>query len=384
MRPPRVAIVTYTTRPRGGMVHALNLAESCHRLGQPVHLFALGNPGEGFFRTTAAPHTIYPAPEAGGTLEQRVRKSVEVLAHNLADALPGAYDIVHTQDCIAAAAACRLRGTAPGLVVVRTVHHVDDFTTPALVECQHRSILEPDRVLVVSRYWRRYLWERYGIDAAVVTNGVDAARFQRPPHDVREPRARVGADGRFVYLSVGGIEPRKGSLELIEALARVKSTLSLPPTLVIVGGPSFQDHSAYRDLVLERAHSLRLDERADLILLGTVPDEELPRWYHAADAFVFPSVKEGWGLAVLEAMAAGLPVVATDIPVFREYLDGETALLVPPGDSERLAGAMTCVATDPRLRERLARAGPKIAAQFTWEACATQHIAIYRGLGKGR
>ena len=95
------------------------------------------------------------------------------------------------------------------------------------------------------------------------------------------------------------------------------------------------------------------------MLVGTVADDELRAWYHAADALAFPSLKEGWGLAVLEAMAAGLPVVATDIPVFREYLTpGVDALLVPPADPAALAGAMADVMADADLRRRLADAGP--------------------------
>ncbi|MGH2768951.1 MAG: MSMEG_0565 family glycosyltransferase, partial [Actinomycetota bacterium] len=348
---PRVALVTYTTRPRGGPVHTLHLAESLARLGQPVHVFALGNPDAGFFRKITVPHTIHPAPEPAGTLEERVLRSVDVLGEHLKAVVPGAHDIVHAQDCIAASAACQLKKAVPGLPVVRTVHHVDDFSIPALVACQHRSILEPDHVLVVSRYWQRWLQEQYGVEATVVTNGVDGARFGRPPVlDASELRARLGADGRFMFLTVGGLEPRKGSLDLIEALAMAKAKLSPPPVLVVVGGHSFQDHSHYRERVLERARHLRLDTGGDLIRVGTVADGELARWYHAADAFVFPSLKEGWGLAVLEAMAAGLPVIATDIPVFREYLTGEKALLVPPEDPQRLAAAMVWLATDPHLR----------------------------------
>ena len=384
MNPPRVAMVTFSTRPRGGAVHTLHLAESLFGKGQPVHVFALGNPDEGFFRETAVPCTVYRAPEASGSLAEKVALSVQVLKDQLATTVPGTFDIIHAQDCIAARAACQVRAAAPGLQVVRTVHHIDDFSTPALIECQHRSILEPDHVLVVSRYWRRILRELYAIDATVVTNGVDAARFHRPPgFDASALRGRVGASNRPMFLTVGGIDPRKGSLELIEAMARVKLELSPSPVLVLVGGQSFRDHRAYRELVLQRAQDLGLEEGNDFINLGTVSDQELPGWYHAADAFVFPSLKEGWGLAVLEALAAGLPVLTTDIEVFREYLSDHTALLVPPGDAEKLASALIRLATDANLRERLARSGPEVAGRFTWDACANRHIDIYRAVAKG-
>ncbi|HYO00135.1 MAG TPA: glycosyltransferase, partial [Actinomycetota bacterium] len=190
----------------------------------------------------------------------------------------------------------------------------------------------------------------------------------------------VGGESRVVLLTVGGIEPRKGSLELFEALAQVKAGRADPPVLVVIGGHSFRDHSAYRDAALARAEELGLKEGDDYHLLGTVTDSELAAWYHSADAFVFPSVKEGWGLAVLEALAAGLPVLTTDIAVFREYLAGDTAVLVPPGDSGKIAAGLSRLVDDPGLRTRLGRSGPGIAARFTWEECAARHIGIYRNV----
>lgn len=378
-RKPRVALLTYSTRPRGGVVHALHLAEALHRLGRPIHLFALGDPDVGFFRPTSVPHTIVPAAEPADTLEERVFAAVDVLTDFLSAAVPGVFDVVHAQDCIAARAAVDLRNGGAEFLVVRTVHHVDDFTTEALVDCQRRSIVAPDRVLVVSEHWRRLLREDFGVEATVVTNGVDADRFRRPLRfEPGRVRSRVGAEGRFLFLTVGGIEPRKGSLELVEALAKVKAALDPSPVLAVVGGQSFQDYAGYRERVFERAAALGLEIGRDVVLLGTVPDPELPPWYHAADAFVFPSVKEGWGLVVLEALASGLPVVATDIPVFREYLTEEhDALLVGAGDVGALAEAMLRVASDPALRERLSAAGPSLAGRFTWEACARQHAAVY-------
>lgn len=390
-----IAIVTYSTKPRGGVVHALHLAEALHRIGEPCHLFALGDPDEGFFRPVEAPCTIFPGPPAAGTLEERVFAAIERLTQGLAT-VACRFRIVHTQDCIAAGAVERMRKLrglrglhGRGILHIRTVHHVDDFTTQALVDCQHRSITEPDVALVVSDAWRRTLADRYGIEATVVHNGVDLQRFARRPAANGVPPGRVPpaggvpADGvpagRFPLLTVGGLEPRKGSLELVEALAAVKDAVDPAPALVVVGGHSFQDHRPYRERVLARARELGLEEGSDLVVLGTISDEELTSWYHAAGAFVFPSVKEGWGLAVLEALAAGLPVVATDIPVFREYLThNETALLVPPGDPCTLAKAITSVVEDEELRRRLQDAGPPLAARFTWEACAREHQAVYR------
>ena len=379
---PRVAILTYSTRPRGGVVHALRLAEELHRLGQSVHLFALGAPAAGFFRDVAAPCTIFQAPPPAPTLEERVFASLAALTEGLVSEAAGGFDIAHAEDCIAARAALAARDRGADWLVLRTVHHVDDFTTHALVECQRRSIVEPDALLVVSKFWRGWLREEYGVEAAVVTNGVDVDRFRRPPgFDPDDLRHRIGARGRFLFLTVGGIEPRKGSLELVEALAKVKAAIHPPPILAVVGGHSFQDYAEYRAHVLERADHLGLELGRDIALLGTVEDAELPGWYWAADAFVFPSVKEGWGLVVLEALAAGLPVVATDLPVFSEYLtNGRDALLARAGDASALTEAMLRFVGDPDLRARLGGMGPTVAGRFSWEASARAHADLYRRL----
>jgi glycosyltransferase-like protein len=378
---PRVALVTYSTKPRGGVVHTLALAEALVAARADVTVVALGDPAKGFFRPVHAPFTIVPAPAAAETLEDRVFQSVDALEAGLSS-LAGQFDVFHTQDCIAARAASRVRDAGAGIPVVRTVHHVDDFTTPALVDCQRQAILEPDIVLVVSQHWRTLLKDEYGVDAGVVYNGVDRLRFGPIPAERRSAlRRQVGAEGRFLFLAVGGIEPRKGAVHLLEALGGLKTQVDPSPVLAVVGGHSFQDYKEYRDAALASMPGLGLELGRDVVLLGTVADDDLPAWYRTADALAFPSIKEGWGLAVLEAMAARLPVVATDIPVFREYLTpGEDALLVPPADPVALAAAMRTLVDDESLRERLRAAGARVAARFTWEAAASRHLAVYAGI----
>jgi glycosyltransferase-like protein len=381
-----VLLLAHSTRPRGGMVHTLFLAEALHRLGQPVRLVTLGDPAAGLFRATDVPLTILPAPEPAPTLEERVFASVDALEAGLRTLVSvGGPTILHAQDCIAARAASRVRDAdrfpaMPGVRVVRTVHHCDDFTTAVLVECQRRSIHDPDKVLVVSQLWRDILACDYEVKAEVVPNGIDPERFGPISADRRvELRSRMGVDdGGFFVLTVGGIEPRKGTATLFEALSLLKGRPGVAPVLGIVGGHSFQDYRAYRDATLARLPELGLELDRDVVLLGTVSDDELGGWYGAADAFAFPSVKEGFGLVVLEAMAAGLPVVASDIPVFAEYLtDGADALLASVGDAAALAGALERLATDPALGLRLVAGSARVVDRFTWEASARRHLEIY-------
>lgn len=376
----KVALVTHSTKPRGGLVHTLSLAEALHRQGFGVHLVALGDPAVGLFRPTDVPHTVLPGPgKAGTTLEQRVFAAIDTLAGGLAD-LTGEFDVLHAQDCIAARAAARVRDAGAPVHVVRTVHHVDDFTTQALVSCQRQAVVEPDRVLVVSEQWRQILRDEYGRDTDVVPNGVDPDRFPEPAPGVTDRlRARVGANrtGRFVFLAVGGVEPRKGSVHAFRALARLRRQ-GIDAVLAVVGGHSFQDYTAYRDASLALLPELGLTLGEDVVLLGTVSESELAGWYHAADALCFPSVKEGWGLVVLEAMSAGLPVIASDLAVFGEYLvDGRTALLPAVADDVALARAMQAMIGDAVLRGRLRANGFGLLPKFSWAASALRHEAIY-------
>lgn len=382
-RSPPVALITYSNQPRGGVVHTLEVAEALAAGGAAIEVIALGR---GFFRDVAAPWRTFPAPPRGTTLEERVFASVDALAEGLSAMGPSLPPILHTQDCISARAACRVRDAGAPVTVLRTVHHVDDFSTPALIDCQQRAIFEPDALMVVSRTWQTKLADDYGVDAAVVPNGVDGRRFAAPPPAAVTDalRAKIGAGERFVFLAVGGIEPRKGSDHLMRALAALKagpaqaSETTPPPMLAVVGGHSFQDHRAYRDQVIGGLGALGLDLGTDVVVVGTVEPDELQAWYHAADALAFPSVNEGWGLVVLEALAAGLPVVASDIPVFREYLRADVdALLVTPDDDHALCEALRAVSGDEALRNRLARRGRAVAGRFTWEASARRHAQLY-------
>lgn len=371
--PPRVALLSHSTTPRGGHVHTLGLGEALHRRGHPVHLVAMGDPAKGLYRPVDLPFTVVRGPaREGTTLEQRVFASIDLMAAALAARIDE-FDVLHAQDCIAASAALRARDlTGSPVRVLRTAHHVDDFTTQALIDCQRRAIVEPDRVLVVSEQWRRILAADHGVATTVVPNAVDTARFA-----VAEPPPWT-PDGRPLLLAVGGIEPRKGSTVAFRALARLGD---LRPVLAIVGGHSFQDFAPYRDAALAELPSLGLVEGVDVVEVGTVTDAQLAGWYAAADVLCYPSLVEGFGLVTIEAMSQGLPVVASDIDVFGEYLtDGVDALLPAAGDPDALAAALRRVLAEPGLADRLRAAGETTAQGYTWDAAAQAHEQVYATL----
>lgn len=376
----RLALTTYSVKPRGGVVHTLELAEALQVAGVDVTVVALSDDGRGFFRSVNVPVHLIQAPPVAATLEERVFRSIGALTTGLA-AIGDEFDIVHSQDCISARAAARIRDAGSPFRLVRTVHHVDDFTTQALIDCQRNAILEPDHVLVVSRLWQDQLLMDYGVTADRVTNGVRIDRFGASVNEQRrkELRNHIGAGSRFVFLTVGGIEPRKGTAQLVDAFARLKATHPNPPMLAVVGGHSFQDYRDYRERVLASFESNGLVLGEDVVMLGTVTDEELPQWFAAADGFAFPSVKEGWGLVLLEALAAGLPIVASDIDVFREFLTHDRdALLTRVADVDSLTDGLRRLVDEPSTRLRLSANGRDVAAAHSWEHTATQHIAFYQ------
>jgi glycosyltransferase-like protein len=376
----RVALLTYSTKPRGGVVHTLALGEALMAAGVDVHVFALGGAAGSFYRETSLPFTLFPAPDGTKSLDEKVFASVDALAEGLSS-VADRYDLLHSQDCISGRAATRVRDAGAGLPVIRTVHHVDDFTTRALIDCQYRAIVEPDHLLVVSEEWRRILHEAYHVGADVVRNGVDPSRF--PPVSAAraaELRASIGARDRFVFLAVGGIEPRKGSKSLFRALGLLRAR-GQRPMLVILGGHSFRDYEAYRQEALATLPDLGLARGADVVEVGTVSDDVLAGWYRSADALAFPSTVEGFGLVALEALAADLPVVASDLPVFREFLtDGRDALLPTADDPVALAEALERVMTDEALRGALVAGGRTIVPSYTWSASAARHAQIYQAV----
>jgi glycosyltransferase-like protein len=380
--PLRIALLTYSVRPRGGVVHAIAVAEALAHQGHAVDLFAVGRPGERFFRAACVPAHVIPHVPPDAPFDDRVAAMIDAYAGGLrAQLAHGAFDVVHAQDCISANAALTLRDEGTVAHVVRTVHHVDAFTSPSLVACQLRSILAPDRMLCVSPPWIRRLRDEFGVRAGLVGNGVDAGRFH-PPRDAAErlaARRALAIDDRLAVLAVGGIEPRKGSLTLLDGFAGLRRALpERDPLLLVAGGATLFDYRHEVERFAQRRAALGLED-GSVRVLGPVSDAELERLYRAADVFAFPSVTEGFGLAVLEALASGLPVVASDLDVLRGFLaDGDSALLTPGGDGEALARALTRVATDSALAARLRAGGRPVAAGHTWDAVARRHVRAYR------
>jgi glycosyltransferase-like protein len=358
--PLRVAMLTYSVKPRGGVVHAIAVAEALAARGHAVELFAVGPPGAAFFRAVQVPARVVEHTPPDADFDTRIAATIAAYRDGLRPILrDGGFDVVHAQDCISANAlpAC-----------VRTVHHLDRFTTPVLADCHERAIVSPRAHVCVSAAVAAELRAGWGIRACVIPNGVEAGRFEAAARDHggrARWRERLG-DRPFV-LAVGGIEPRKGTLDLVEAMALVPEA-----RLVVAGGETLFDYRDYRAGFDRRCAELGLDVE----VLGPVDHEALPALVAEADAFAFPSTKEGFGLAAMEALAAGVPVVARDLPVLHEVF----------GDTVAYAADVPAVAA--ALRRALAAtpdpaAGRALARAHTWEAAARAHVAFYGSLAGG-
>jgi glycosyltransferase involved in cell wall biosynthesis len=193
-----------------------------------------------------------------------------------------------------------------------------------------------------------------------------------PPGAPRRSRDRVRADldagERSILLTVSAKRPHKNLMRLLGALTRIPRERR--PLLVLPGYPTPHE-------VELRSRAAQLGLGRDVRFLGWISDEELEDLYRASDCFVFPSLHEGFGLPVLEAMARGLPVATSHRSSLAEVA-GDAALLFDPDDEASVAAAIERLLTDPDLVVRLVAAGPPQAARFTWEATADGCVTSYR------
>ncbi|MEL6247949.1 MAG: MSMEG_0565 family glycosyltransferase [Cyanobacteria bacterium J06627_15] len=371
----RIALLTYSTKPRGSVIHTLELAQALAERGHRPHVFALDKDGQGFHRSAGFATTAVAArPHSGNIdqlIQQRIGEFVQFFEQHGTD-----YDVYHAQDCLSANALAHLKEQGHLSHFVRTVHHIEDFQSPYLQDCQEKSIYQPDRCLCVSEVWQRVLASDYGIEAHRVINGVSRQFSPRPDGAEFALADAYGLSGDPVYLTVGGIEPRKNSLTLLTAFRQVRSHHP-NAQLVIIGGATLFDYQPYRAAFMDQVQADGLESA--LVLPGVVPDRHLPGLYRLADAFVFPSLQEGWGLVVLEAIASGLPVVTSNQAPFTEFLSSETALLVEPEDAGAIATAMLKV-LDPNVSQRLIHQSQSLIPHYSWQASAEMHLTLYRQL----
>lgn len=245
---------------------------------------------------------------------------------------------------------------------------------------EHAAVAWSDRIVTISEASRRDLiaWFRLPADRVrVVTCGPEAAFRPRTGPEGAEVLRRYGVDpDRRYWLYVGGLSPHKNLPRLLEAFAR----LGPDERLVMVGdfGDVFHTHLPELRAIVER---LGLGDRARFT--GFVPDEDVAHLYTRAYALALPSLMEGFGLPIVEAMACGTPVVASTAGALPEVV-GEAGVLCDPEDVGAIAGAMRSLLDDPPRRDRLARLALERSSLFTWDAAARSLLAVFDDLDPAR
>ncbi len=282
----------------------------------------------------------------------------------------------HRCDLVFMPAGNRRLAWSYGVPSVGTVHDFSQLHVPQKYDAARmfyimrvlpRMMRRLTRVISVSESTRRDLESFARVPAErirVIYNGADLTRFApRPPDQARaELPAELHIPERYVLYLARLEHPGKNHVRLLEAFAALKRSTDLPHKLVLVGG---RWNGA--EIIHARVAELGL---SDLVVFpGFVPNEALPALYAAADAFAFPSLFEGFGIPVLEAMASGTPVCAANTSSIPEVI-GDAGLLFDPLDVPAMTDCLSRLLRDQPLRQRLIAAGIERAAGFTWDAAA--------------
>jgi glycosyltransferase involved in cell wall biosynthesis len=227
----------------------------------------------------------------------------------------------------------------------------------------------------VSHATRNDLCEIYDIPPEKVTavlSGVDLDVFKPSSEaDIEETKEELGIEGPYL-LFVGGLEPRKNLRMLLRAFSQLPEELR--PTLVLAGAPVHWIPGG-PEIMTSALRALPDDVSGKVVMTGYVSEKQKVALLSGAEALVYPSVYEGFGMPVLEAMACGTPVLTSNVSSLPEVA-GDAAILVDPYETSAIADGMRELLTDEELRSRLSEAGLARAQQFTWAETARQTAKV--------
>ncbi len=267
----------------------------------------------------------------------------------------------------------------PGVLTILTVHDLIPLLFPRQSTLQARLLFRwttalalraARHMIAVSDATRQDMMRCFRVSAekvSIIPEAADPAFYPRSSAEVEALRRRYGLPGSFV-LYVGSNKPHKNLTRLVEAWARI-TEYGIRNTLVLAGpwDPRYPEPRL-------RAEQLGVE---NIRWLGPVPEADLPALYSAATLFVFPSLYEGFGLPVLEAMACGTPVACSSTSSLPEVV-GDAALTFDPTDVAAIADALSCLLADSDLRTHLREPGLRRAARFSWKRTAARILALYR------
>jgi glycosyltransferase involved in cell wall biosynthesis len=262
--------------------------------------------------------------------------------------------------------------TIPDLAFLTQPESIEPAQAAFLRQAVSKAAQRADAVITFSEQVRHELLERLSIPAEhvhVVSPGVSTA-FHRITDDMLLAATRHKFELQSPFLlTVGTLEPRKNLIRLVQAFDKIRRDRSGPKMLIIVGQNGWRYEEVYETVN-------RLGLKNEVRFLGHVTDLELVLLYSLADAVALPSLYEGFGFALLEAMACGAPVVCSNAGALPEVA-GDAALLVNPTDTDALGTMLLRLLRNPKLRALLSKKGQARAAKFPWEVCAQNHLKLY-------
>jgi glycosyltransferase involved in cell wall biosynthesis len=345
------------------------------------------DPENQYVMVHAAPNTgrVVSIPDGPNVSEKQLRfreRTMTALWHRLhvpipVDFLAGGLDVFHAPDFI-------LPPLHRGISIL-TVHDLaflihpecaDDRLLMFLERAVPRSCERADYIVTDSENTKNDVICLLDADPGrvfVVPGGVDEAFHPASADAIAEVRRTYNIWKPYV-LAVGVIEPRKNLPRLIDAYARFRLRTGAEHQLVIAGGKGWKWEETFRT-------AEQCGFADDIVFTGYVPDQSLSALYSGAEVFALPSLYEGFGLPVLEAMACGTAVVCSDTSSLPEFA-ADAAILVSPEDTNAIAEGLERVCLDELVRNDLRTRGSKRAAEFTWERSAELLLDVYQKVGK--
>ncbi len=361
------------TYPGGVTQHISHLAAAFRRIGHDVHIIApcsRGEPPAGEPRVHAIGRVV-PVPANGSVARISVSLNLSRTVKQLLN--DEQFDVLHLHEPLM---------PALPLTVLRHSQTLNVGTFHAFRQSNISAYFYGKSVLryfvgrlhgrvAVSSCARDFVAEYFPGDYRIIPNGIDLEQFGTPRPPIERYR-----DGKLNVLFVGRLEKRKGLSHLLRAWRHVRR--ELPEARLIVVGEG-------RPLVGYQRYAIK-EDMPEVVFTGYVSSEDLLRYYHTCDVFCAPSTgQESFGIVLLEAMAAGKPIVASAIPGYQEVVrHHQEALLVEPKDEHALALSLVHLLADRDLRERLGEAGRRRAAAFSWDRIAADLLDYYAELAEAR
>ena len=350
--------------PGGVVAHISNLGHHLEELGHTVKILApAASPDDLGVDNLIAVGRAVPVPGAGSV----ARISLSVWRNRKVKSLlrEEAFDVVHLHEPLTPVLPLEVL-SASDAVNVGTFHRFDRNSLLYQVTKYPLGhwFKKLDGHIAVSQSAFQYVNKHFPADYRIIPNGIDVDFFSQevPPFDAFK-------DGKLNILFVGRLEKRKGLKYLLGAFSRLK--WEWPNTRLIVVGPGNPGGECYR-LLAER-------NVQDVVFVGQVTPEMLRRYYRTADIFCSPATgQESFGIVLGEAMAAGKPIVATQIEGYADVIqDGVEGILVPPRNEEALAEALQQLVADQALRQEMALRGRQSVEEYRWERVAQRVLACY-------